>query len=248
MEKKSPDDRPKILKTAVVTTIVILVLEGLIILATGWPERAEGWGDFLAGAFAPLAFVWLIAAVFIQSNELREQRAELKLTRREFELNRNVMESQAEEARRQAEYVGQQTAYLKEQNALHAFNTALAQFAAQIEADRETLNQHRKGTKIISTTMINWRDDELDETSLLLRFSSNLDRFASEKPVPKWITEGWESNDPDGHRRVLAAAERLQNSASMLKECGRSDPLIFDIDRLFKNLSDLKEQALGEND
>ena len=51
---------------------------------------ANETGDFLAGFFAPLAFLWLAAAVFIQSRELREQRRELALTRNEFALNRQV--------------------------------------------------------------------------------------------------------------------------------------------------------------
>ncbi len=38
-------------------------------------------GDFLAGSFAPLAFVWLAFAVVLQSLELSAQRKELELTR-----------------------------------------------------------------------------------------------------------------------------------------------------------------------
>lgn len=73
-------------------------------------------GDFLAGFFAPLALLWLAAAVYIQSKELSEQREELKLTRKEFELSRDVAEeqkiaiqSQAEESRRSAELISIQT-------------------------------------------------------------------------------------------------------------------------------------------
>lgn len=39
-------------------------------------------GDLLAGAFAPVAFFWVAAAVFIQSQELKAQRLELRETRR----------------------------------------------------------------------------------------------------------------------------------------------------------------------
>lgn len=38
-------------------------------------------GDFLAGSFAPLAFVWLAFAVVLQSLELSAQRKELEMTR-----------------------------------------------------------------------------------------------------------------------------------------------------------------------
>ena len=34
------------------------------------------WGDFLAGAFAPLAFFWFILAYFLQQQEIRNQVAE----------------------------------------------------------------------------------------------------------------------------------------------------------------------------
>lgn len=57
--------------------------------------QANEIGDFLAGAFAPHAFFWLIATVVIKARELRAQRQELHLTRREFEANRKVAEAQA---------------------------------------------------------------------------------------------------------------------------------------------------------
>ncbi|MGO6687921.1 hypothetical protein [Rhizobium leguminosarum] len=62
----------------------------------------DGWGTYLSGVFAPLAFFWLVATVWIQSRELGEQRQELALTRKEFEHNREVM-------RAQSDYVGAQT-------------------------------------------------------------------------------------------------------------------------------------------
>jgi hypothetical protein len=51
-------------------------------------------GDFLAGAFAPLAFVWVAGTVFIQSRELAAQRKELALTRQEYTLSRNIMQKE----------------------------------------------------------------------------------------------------------------------------------------------------------
>ncbi|MHC2298215.1 hypothetical protein [Rhizobium mongolense] len=76
---------------------------------------AADWGDFIAGVFAPIAFIWLVAAVWIQSQELAEQREELRLTRLEFGENRKVMREQAEEARKQAEFIGLQTKILERQ-------------------------------------------------------------------------------------------------------------------------------------
>lgn len=62
-------------------------------------------GDFLAGAFAPVAFLWLFIATMVQSQELALQRKELALTRREFEENREVMKAQSD-------FIGQQTKML----------------------------------------------------------------------------------------------------------------------------------------
>lgn len=76
--------------------------------------EANEWGDFLAGVFAPVAFFWLVATVWIQSNELREQRRELALTRQEFADNRAVAEAQAKEAHRQAEFIGAQTKVIQQ--------------------------------------------------------------------------------------------------------------------------------------
>lgn len=74
------------------------------------------WGDFLAGIFAPLAFFWLVAAVFIQSQELYAQRQELQANREEMRHQREVMKAQADEARKQAEFIGLQTAILSRQD------------------------------------------------------------------------------------------------------------------------------------
>ncbi|MEP1443259.1 MAG: hypothetical protein ABJK39_09650 [Hyphomicrobiales bacterium] len=53
-------------------------------------------GDFLAGAFAPVAFLWLVAAVFIQSRELAAQRQELKFTRKEVSASVTQLTAQTE--------------------------------------------------------------------------------------------------------------------------------------------------------
>lgn len=44
-------------------------------------------GDFLAGVFAPVALIWLVAAVLTQRQELNE-------TRGQFEENQNVVDAQ----------------------------------------------------------------------------------------------------------------------------------------------------------
>lgn len=62
-------------------------------------------GDFLTGAFAPLAFLWLIAAVFLQRDELSAQRQELRDSRA-------VAKEQVEEAQKNVAFIEQQTTAL----------------------------------------------------------------------------------------------------------------------------------------
>ena len=59
------------------------------------------WGDYLAGITGPLALIWVIASVFLQGKELREQRSEMSKQayalnlQAEFiktELDRNIQE------------------------------------------------------------------------------------------------------------------------------------------------------------
>ncbi len=45
-----------------------------------WHNSPDAFGNALAGAFAPLAFLWLVVATFIQKDELRLQVKELRNT------------------------------------------------------------------------------------------------------------------------------------------------------------------------
>lgn len=65
-------------------------------------------GDFLAGAFSPLAFLWLFAAVILQRKELSAQR-------RELALSRAVSVAQTKEARRNVNLLKAQTEVFEEQ-------------------------------------------------------------------------------------------------------------------------------------
>ena len=53
-------------------------------------------GDFLAGVFTPLAFLWLVIGYFMQRTELGLQREELKHQREELALTRGQLGKQTE--------------------------------------------------------------------------------------------------------------------------------------------------------
>lgn len=91
-------------------------------------------GDFLAGVFAPVAFLWLFIAVMIQSEELAEQRRELELTR-------DVSIQLAKEAKAQAEYLGVQTDLLKAEREENAGREKDREFFDRLEAIKDFVNE-----------------------------------------------------------------------------------------------------------
>lgn len=86
---------------------------------------ANEWGDFLAGVFAPTAFLWVVATVMLQSDELRLQREEMAESR-------SVLTEQAREARQQAIYLGEQTTLLREEASQRKQEIAYTQFMALV--------------------------------------------------------------------------------------------------------------------
>lgn len=99
---------------AVIATGVWVVLVALLFYASKQCAESGNWmaravecrqpneiGDFLAGASAPVAFLWLVVAVLVQARELSAQREELKLTRKEFEQNRSVLKEQVSQLEHQ---------------------------------------------------------------------------------------------------------------------------------------------------
>lgn len=72
-------------------------------------------GDTLAGAFAPVAFLWLMGAVFIQSQELKAQREELDETQEVMRAQLRVSIQQVEETKASTELFKKQTKILEDE-------------------------------------------------------------------------------------------------------------------------------------
>lgn len=77
-------------------------------------QKISDLGNTLSGAAAPLAFLWLVVATFLQMEELA-------LTREELRLTRSVMADQMEETKKSAAAT-QRLADLEEENKLMAQN------------------------------------------------------------------------------------------------------------------------------
>jgi len=86
-------------KTGISLSIIWLLLVTAIVFANkaqATQLTLNEWGDFLAGATAPIAFLWLIIGYFQQGKELS--------------LNTQALQNQMIELKRQADEIQQQTA------------------------------------------------------------------------------------------------------------------------------------------
>lgn len=63
----------------------------------GQPEELNGVGDFLAGAFAPLAFFWLVRGFYQQGEGLRQNSEALALQANELRASSQALALQAKE-------------------------------------------------------------------------------------------------------------------------------------------------------
>ncbi|WP_421398111.1 hypothetical protein [Agrobacterium fabrum] len=105
-------------------------------------------GDALAGAFAPVAFMWLAGTVFIQSQELLAQRQELDETQEVMREQLNVARLQVEETKASTLLFKEQTQILKEQQIQREMEIADAEFDSAIAAFQQVVNQ-RSGLRTV---------------------------------------------------------------------------------------------------
>jgi hypothetical protein len=126
---------PLALKVGIALTIGWLVLLALYLSSSVhtwsalWTLPANNFGDFLAGAFAPVAFLWLAIAVLLQRRELELQREELRHNREALslqadELRRTVAENaaQAKSLEASKEYARQEVVIRTTESTLHSLS------------------------------------------------------------------------------------------------------------------------------
>ena len=123
---KSPLDW-RILGGMLLTTLWLLLGVGYISRTIGWARvpdlPADQLGNFLEGAFAPLAFLWLVIGYFLQQRELQ--------------INSSALRAQAEEIHRtaeqaviQSEKMARTERYAREQNFLLISQTVRGQLGS----------------------------------------------------------------------------------------------------------------------
>ena len=92
-------------------------------------------GDFLAGLFAPVAFLWLIIGSFQQQQEIAMQREELKLQREELQKNTVANERQAESIQANTNHAAMQTFLMLEKSLVEGLKWSLKKFITNYKAD-----------------------------------------------------------------------------------------------------------------
>lgn len=96
-------------------------------------------GDYLAGAFAPLAFVWLVGAVLIQSRELNTQMQELRDTRTVMELQAAEMKASTAQMRAQTKVLQSQLAAQEAAAADKEFDEHLRHYLKTMRPDAQLI-------------------------------------------------------------------------------------------------------------
>ena len=70
-------------------------------------ETLNEFGDFIAGAFAPLAFLWLVLGYYQQGKELQQNTEALRLQADELKATNDTLKVQTEELQKNVEHQGQ---------------------------------------------------------------------------------------------------------------------------------------------
>lgn len=117
MGYRSPYDQDWRVLGGLSITFIYLILMGLYIDSeVGWSSfvtlQVERMGSFLEGAFAPLAFLWLVIGYFLQKKELRQNTEAMKMQFVEIQRSAEQATVQAEAAQR-AEMHQRRESYLK---------------------------------------------------------------------------------------------------------------------------------------
>lgn len=99
----------------VVLTAGWLIFMVVMIAISSRPTELNAWGDFFAGFFAPIAFLWLVLGYLQQGEELRNSAAVLQLQADEL---KNSVEQQSNLVEVSREQLQQELARLHEEREL----------------------------------------------------------------------------------------------------------------------------------
>ena len=89
----------------IVTFVWLVLLYVYVDISVGWDQfrhlSADQVGNFLQGAFAPLAFLWLVIGYFLQQHELAQNTEVLRLSVQQSEIQSEKMAANEMHARQE---------------------------------------------------------------------------------------------------------------------------------------------------
>lgn len=205
-------------------------------------------GDFLAGASAPFAFIWLVAAVFVQSHELQEQRKDLKITREEFKLNRKVLAEQADYIRQQTEILKSQQKERDEAHQTRNFESELELLVSLWMQHQNALTFQYNGTGDFHGVRLKIQSlDQMGSYTEKVRWISTWVTASSLSTQLQNVDDGEvvKACDPGGVSRIYDVLGRLKNAYLELPSETR---LVFDSVRILyqKSLFDQFYQTVED--
>lgn len=211
----------------------LIWLGGVLIFWLGFAKADEALtlneaGDFAAGAFAPLAFIWLVAAVFLQQEQLklqaRELRASTKALRMQVRETRDLVKKNEAAVTVARESFNEQTSRAKEAQIDRLIDT-LARWIYLHAGGLMISNMQRRGDEPIFVINADLRDNadavfRLANSQLLHKWlrvhegdyrPKHKDSFLrSIRDISKWLTAILESEQEGSYPVLRARVEMLE--------------------------------------
>ncbi|MBL4731493.1 MAG: hypothetical protein JKY82_02690 [Rhizobiaceae bacterium] len=128
-------------------------------------------GDFLAGAFAPGAFMLLAATVFMQSRELKKQSEDIRQTR-------DIMKAQLGFVKQQTAFLKQEQKYREAAEVNRIFRASIGRLAGRLSAHPNSLSftLGEKALKYGVTEMRQRLDENENAVDQVIAVSQKLNR------------------------------------------------------------------------
>jgi hypothetical protein len=247
-----------LLLTAVLAFIVVVLAltagpSGKVRLVEFGTLDSNEIGDTLAGIFAPLAFIWIVVTVFLQSQELAEQRRELSLTREELRLAREAQEKMVEAAQIQASIFSDEK-LSRDQS--HAFSEVcaiadeimrLAKLEPLINADWRFQKEIGGGNTSAKTHSLIVSARDYRAFPNLAELSGELSDaiYIADDKVKKYLSDGWLlSSGPDLSdllSEIRKMIERVNVLYEKISEADRVRVKSLDLDPLLDAIEEVED-------
>lgn len=138
---------------------LIWIVFWAVMIFKGWSSASimafNEWGDFFAGAFAPLAFLWLVIGYFQQGEELSQNTKALEQQEKALHLQVNELKQSVEQQNKSAIALGQQSAISSLMGQLEASNKILNTIERRIKVAKES---NSANSSIVIKELSNKRD------------------------------------------------------------------------------------------